>query len=190
MFDINTISNTTCLICRDKLFDITERDPDKKFTKKEYKIYLKPITKLDCNHYYHIECLKASYLVESKGSFYNFSKKCPYCSSKTSRINSLYNELDCKNELIYDKPKREIKRIKNNNDCLEKKHKCVCITASGKRCKLFEKYPGSKYCRIHTSKKNLEEKCSSEEIIENNIDTSMFSKFIGDNSNKTNILVM
>ena len=68
MFDLNSLTNINCLICRDKLIDISDREADKKCTKKEYRVYLKPLTKLDCGHYYHINCIKTAIISESISS--------------------------------------------------------------------------------------------------------------------------
>ena len=151
MFDLNSLTNINCLICRDKLIDISDREADKKCTKKEYRVYLKPLTKLDCGHYYHINCIKTAIISESISSTYNnhFSKKCPYCSCKINKVVPLFNELVNK-DMLFDKKevviKKSINNIKNTDN---KKARCICITASGKKCKLFESSIGSKYCRIH-----------------------------------------
>jgi hypothetical protein len=151
MFDLNSITNIDCLICRDKLIDISDREVNKKFTKKEYKVYLKPLTKLDCEHYYHINCIKTAIVSSTVPSTYNhlIFKKCPYCSCKINKITPLFNELVNK-DMLFDKKevviKKSIKNIKNTDN---KKARCICTTASGKKCKLFESSIGSKYCRIH-----------------------------------------
>ncbi len=149
MFDLNSIINVDCLICRDKLIDISDREVGKTFTKKEYRIYLQPLTKLDCKHYYHINCLKASIISDAKLSYNIISKKCPYCSNQINGIISLFNDLKNK-DMLYDKKVVSVKRIvKKQTDIDNEKSRCISTTVSGKKCKLFESSIGSKYCRIH-----------------------------------------
>jgi len=155
MFDFNSIINVDCLICRDKLIDISDREVGKTFTKKEYRIYLQPLTKLDCKHYYHINCLKASIISDAKLNYNIISKKCPYCSNKINGIISLFNDLKNK-DMLYNKKVVSVKRIvkkhkhnDNDNDNDNKRSRCISTTVSGKKCKLFESSIGSKYCRIH-----------------------------------------
>ena len=41
MFDINTIKNLKCLICRQNLVELEDREDNKCLTKKDYKRYLR-----------------------------------------------------------------------------------------------------------------------------------------------------
>lgn len=180
MFDINTIKNLKCLICRQNLVELEDREDNKCLTKKDYKKYLNDITKLECNHYYHISCLKCALINDPRNTSYsiNLSKKCPYCNKKINRIISYFKELNNNNELNLKYERKNTYKTNENN--ATKRERCLCITNSGEKCKLFEKSPGSKYCRIHykffNEKKTICIDCNeSNKMTE---DTSIFSNII------------
>ena len=170
MIDLIEISKNTCLICRDNLFDISERDSSKKYTLKEYKVLLNPIVKLDCGHYFHIDCLKTAILSSNKLIYCNNLKKnCPYCNSKIDKITSFYNQ---NKKILIDKKTTQKFKVKENNDSnskLKKKNRCSAITSNGHKCKFTEEEIGSNYCKMHIKKLKINEE---------KMDTFMYSNVI------------